>query len=155
MAMDTCILSTAHNCLNPRLLPCSIHLDEMMTFTVDRQGEPVDIPIRPAKAPDGTGRIGVQLAANAQVSTQKAESPGQAVQLAGKQFAKLTKMVVSGEIAVCLLLFSLCTACIANAIALVALGRSQLLMLRCAPKRLRALARLCSWQANSLPSSPR
>ena len=68
-----------------------------MTCTVDRQGKSVDIPIRPAEAPEGTGRIGVQLAANAQVSTQKAESPGQAVQLAGKQFAKLTKMVVSGQ----------------------------------------------------------
>ena len=66
MAMDTCILSTAHNCLNPRLLPCSIHLDEMMTFTVDRQGKPVTIPIWPAEAPYGTGGIGVQLAANVQ-----------------------------------------------------------------------------------------
>ena len=42
----------------------------MMTFTIDRQGQSVDISIRPAEASSGPGRIGVQLAATAQLSTQ-------------------------------------------------------------------------------------
>ena len=68
-----------------------------MTFTIDRKGESLEIPIKPAEAPDGTGRIGVQLAANAQVSRRVSKDPLQAVQLAAKQFGKLTTTVVSGE----------------------------------------------------------
>ena len=68
-----------------------------MTFTIDRKGESIDIPIKPAEAPDGTGRIGVQLAANAQVSKRISKDPLQAVQLAAAQFGKLTKTVVTGQ----------------------------------------------------------
>lgn len=68
-----------------------------MTFTIDRKGQSVDIPIKPAEAPDGTGRIGVQLAANAQFSRVISKDPLQAVQLASKQFAKLTTTVVTGQ----------------------------------------------------------
>lgn len=68
-----------------------------MTFTIDRKGQSLDIPIQPAEAPDGTGRIGVQLAANAQVSRVISKDPLQAVQLASKQFAKLTSTVVTGQ----------------------------------------------------------
>lgn len=76
---------------------CRIHPNEVMTFTIDRKGESLEIPIKPAEAPDGTGRIGVQLAANAQVSRRISKDPLQAVQLAAKQFGKLTTTVVSGE----------------------------------------------------------
>lgn len=79
------------------VLLCRIHPKEVMTFTVDRQGQSIDIPVKPAEAPDGTGRIGVQLAANAQISHITSKDPLQAVQLAGKQFAKLTKTVVGGQ----------------------------------------------------------
>ena len=68
-----------------------------MTFTIDRKGESLEIPVKPAEAPDGTGRIGVQLAANAQVSRNVSKDPVQAVQLAAKQFGKLTKTVVMGR----------------------------------------------------------
>ena len=68
-----------------------------MTFTIDRKGESLEIPVKPAEAPDGTGRIGVQLAANAQVTRNVSKDPLQAVQLAAKQFGKLTKTVVMGR----------------------------------------------------------
>ncbi len=68
-----------------------------MTFTIDRKGQSLEIPIKPAEAPDGTGRIGVQLAANAQFSRIISKDPLQAVQLASKQFAKLTTTVVTGR----------------------------------------------------------
>ncbi len=61
----------------------------------------MDIPIKPAEAPDGTGRIGVQLAANAQFSRIISKDPLQAVQLASKQFAKLTTTVVTGQQQAC------------------------------------------------------
>lgn len=73
-----------------------IHPNEVMTLTVDRKGQSLDIPIKPAEAPDGTGRIGVQMAANAQVSHITSSGPLQSVQLAGKQFGKLTTTVVGG-----------------------------------------------------------
>lgn len=76
---------------------CRIHPNEVMTFTIDRKGESLEIPVKPAEAPDGTGRIGVQLAANAQVTRNVSKDPLQAVQLAGKQFGKLTKTVVMGR----------------------------------------------------------
>ncbi len=72
-----------------------------MTFTIDRKGQSLDIPIKPAEAPDGTGRIGVQLAANAQFSRIISKDPLQAVQLASKQFAKLTTTVVTGQQQAC------------------------------------------------------
>ena len=72
-----------------------------MTLTVDRKGQSLDIPIKPAEAPDGTGRIGVQMAANAQVSHITSSGPLQSVQLAGKQFGKLTTTVVGGECDLC------------------------------------------------------
>ena len=68
-----------------------------MTFTIDRKGESLEIPVKPAEAPDGTGRIGVQLAANAQVTRNVSKDPLQAVQLAAKQFGKLTSTVVMGR----------------------------------------------------------
>lgn len=73
-----------------------------MTFTIDRKGESLDIPVKPAEAPDGTGRIGVQLAANAQVTRNVSKDPLQAVQLAAKQFGKLTKTVVMGKQSTCI-----------------------------------------------------
>ena len=76
---------------------CRIHPNEVMTFTIDRKGESLEIPVKPAEAPDGTGRIGVQLAANAQVTRNVSKDPLQAVQLAAKQFGKLTKTVVMGR----------------------------------------------------------
>lgn len=76
---------------------CRIHPNEVMTFTIDRKGESLEIPVKPAEAPDGTGRIGVQLAANAQVTRNVSKDPLQAVQLAAKQFGKLTKTVVMGK----------------------------------------------------------
>lgn len=76
---------------------CRVHPKETMTFTIDRKGQSLEIPIKPAEAPDGTGRIGVQLAANAQFSRIISKDPLQAVQLASKQFAKLTTTVVTGR----------------------------------------------------------
>ena len=48
--------------------------------------------------PDGLGRIGVQMAANAEVFHTTAKGPVETVQMAGKQFAKLTKTVVFGKL---------------------------------------------------------
>lgn len=48
--------------------------------------------------PDGLGRIGVQMAANAEVLHTTSKGPLETVQMAGKQFAKLTKTVVFGKL---------------------------------------------------------
>lgn len=76
---------------------CRIHPNEVMTFTIDRKGESLEVPVTPAEAPDGTGRIGVQLAANAQVTRKISKDPLEAVQLAAGQFGKLTKTIVTGK----------------------------------------------------------
>ncbi|KAL3143480.1 hypothetical protein ABBQ38_002288 [Trebouxia sp. C0009 RCD-2024] len=73
-----------------------IHPNEVLNFTIDRKGESLEIPVTPAEAPDGTGRIGVQLAANAQVTRKISKDPLEAIQLAAGQFGKLTKTIVTG-----------------------------------------------------------
>ena len=97
---STCEAPSAH----PTFVPDGIadvgrriHPNEEMTFTIDRKGESLEIPVKPAEAPDGTGRLGVQLAANAQVTRNISKDPLQAVQLAARQFGKLTTTVVGGR----------------------------------------------------------
>ena len=68
-----------------------------MSFLVERGGQTIDIPVTVAEAPDGTGRIGVQLAVNAKISKIKPDGPLAAVQLAAREFGKLTSTVVTGE----------------------------------------------------------
>ena len=68
-----------------------------MSFLVERGGQTVEIPVTVAEAPDGTGRIGVQLAVNAKISKIKPDGPLAAVQLAAREFGKLTTTVVTGE----------------------------------------------------------
>ena len=67
-----------------------------MTLTIDRKGEELQVPIAPAEGPDGLGRIGVQMAANAEIIHITSNSPQETLQLAAKQFGKLTKTVVQG-----------------------------------------------------------
>ena len=64
---------------------------------MERGGQTIDIPVTVAEAPDGTGRIGVQLAVNAKISKIKPDGPLAAVQLAAREFGKLTSTVVTGE----------------------------------------------------------
>eukprot|EP00891_Asterochloris_glomerata_P009814 jgi/Astpho2/9814/Aster-03783 len=67
-----------------------------MSFLVERAGQAIEIPVTVAEAPDGTGRIGVQLAVNAKVAKVKPDGPLAAVQLAAREFGKLTTTVVTG-----------------------------------------------------------
>lgn len=50
-----------------------------------------------ADGPDGLGRIGVQMAPNAEFVHITSKGPLDTAQLAAKQFGKLTKTVVFGE----------------------------------------------------------
>lgn len=96
MKLNGRFLKPSMTAVNDLVNYIKVHPKETMTFTIDRKGQSMDIPIKPAEAPDGTGRIGVQLAANAQFSRIISKDPLQAVQLASKQFAKLTTTVVTG-----------------------------------------------------------
>ena len=61
-----------------------------------RGGNTVHLPVTPALAPDGGGRIGVQLSANAALSRRIAAGPGQALAMAGAEFRKLLGVVTTG-----------------------------------------------------------
>ncbi|KAK9814195.1 hypothetical protein WJX72_002001 [[Myrmecia] bisecta] len=70
--------------------------NERLTITVRRDGQLLDIPVTPAEAPDGGGRIGVQLAMNAKITRTVAKDPIQAAALASKEFTKLLNTVTNG-----------------------------------------------------------
>ena len=53
----------------------------------------ISIEVKPTLSPSGEGRIGAQLEANAVIRKRIAESPGEALQLASKEFSRLTLLV--------------------------------------------------------------
>ncbi|KAL4422726.1 hypothetical protein ABPG75_008923 [Micractinium tetrahymenae] len=68
-----------------------------LLLTVDRQGELLSIPVTPAPTgSDGSGRIGISLAANAEILRRKADGPVQTLMLAVEEYALLTGTVVKG-----------------------------------------------------------
>lgn len=56
-----------------------------------------DVTCLSADGPDGLGRIGVQMGANAEIVHINSKGPLDTVKLAANQFGKLTKTVVFGE----------------------------------------------------------
>ena len=71
--------------------------ERALDLTVRRRGgATVHLPVTPALAPDGGGRIGVQLSANAALSRRIAAGPGQALAMAGAEFRKLLGVVTTG-----------------------------------------------------------
>lgn len=67
-----------------------------LRLTVQRGGETLTIPVVPAPAPDGAGRIGVQLAANVDIERVRASGPGEAVGFASRDFGRLLGAVTGG-----------------------------------------------------------
>jgi hypothetical protein len=64
---------------------------------VERSGERLEVRVTPAPSgPDGSGRIGIQLAANADVVQRRGEGPAQALGLALEQYVTLTNTVLKG-----------------------------------------------------------
>lgn len=57
----------------------------------------VHIPVTPALAADGGGRIGVSLAPNASIVRRAAKGVGEALSLTGSEFSRLLNIVTSGE----------------------------------------------------------
>lgn len=71
--------------------------ERTLDLTVRRRGgNTVHLPVKPALAPDGGGRIGVQLSANAALSRRIAAGPGQALAMASAEFRKLLGVVTTG-----------------------------------------------------------
>lgn len=64
--------------------------------TLDRAGKLVELDLTPAIMPDGTGRIGIALGANAKVERKKAHGLGDALTLASDDFKALFGTVVKG-----------------------------------------------------------
>ncbi|XP_078432759.1 putative membrane metalloprotease ARASP2, chloroplastic [Wolffia australiana] len=68
-----------------------------VVLRVDRPGRgTLDLAVVPDVAPDGTGRIGVQLSPNFKILKVRAGDFGEAVRLSGKEFTSLTLTVVEG-----------------------------------------------------------
>lgn len=68
-----------------------------LQLTVQRAGEQLVIPVTPApSSKDGTGRIGIQLASNAEILRKSASNPAEAVALATQEYFKLTGTVLKG-----------------------------------------------------------
>jgi membrane-associated protease RseP (regulator of RpoE activity) len=67
-----------------------------MTLRLDRAGAPLDIELAPAEQPDGTGRLGVSLAANVTLERLNADGPGSALALGARAFSNLAGTVFGG-----------------------------------------------------------
>ncbi len=77
--------SPAHLCM-PAPPPCRANPGRELLLTVDRQGEMLSIPVTPAPTgSDGSGRIGISLAANADFLRIKPDGPIQVCLWAGWQ----------------------------------------------------------------------
>ena len=79
---------------------CRDHPEKKIDFTVLREGQITHIPVTPALAADGSGRIGVSLAVNAKIVRKAANGLGDAAGLAAAEFSRLTGIVVGGELSV-------------------------------------------------------
>lgn len=69
-----------------------------MSFTVQRDGTVVSIPVTPDLTPSGEGRIGVQIFSNAQIDHVKAKDLGDAVRISSDEFLRLTSTVTTGNL---------------------------------------------------------
>ena len=93
--------ASGHGCgLAPPARPARCSRDNPgreLELTVVRGAQTLAIPVTPAPSPkDGSGRIGISLASNADVARKKAANPVDAVSLAGQEFVKLTGTVLKG-----------------------------------------------------------
>ncbi len=70
--------------------------NKQLNLTVLRDGQPLVIPVVPAAAPDGAGRIGVQLSANVDIERVRASGPAEAVEFASRDFGRLLGAVTGG-----------------------------------------------------------
>lgn len=68
-----------------------------LVMLVERNGQQLSIPVTPVPSgADGSGRIGIQLAANADIMKRTGEGPVQTVALAADEFLTLTGTVLKG-----------------------------------------------------------
>ena len=67
-----------------------------LTLGLVRDGKPLELPITPAEVPDGSGRIGVQLAANAKLVQRRAGDPGAALVIGAQHFASMLGVITNG-----------------------------------------------------------
>jgi hypothetical protein len=67
-----------------------------LELRVQRGAESLTLAITPAEMPDGSGRIGVSLAANADVVKRRAGDPLAALELGSREFGQLAGAVTRG-----------------------------------------------------------
>ena len=65
-------------------------------MNVDRGGKLLDVNVKPAIVPDGSGRIGVQLGPNVRIEKKHANGPLEAVSFGTKEFLGMTNTVLTG-----------------------------------------------------------
>lgn len=85
-----------------------------------RQGQPLTLTVVPETTAAG-GRMGVQLAANAQVQYRKTDGLGDALATAGREMARLSGAITKG-LTELVVNFSSSSAQISGPIAIVAVG---------------------------------
>ncbi|EIE19004.1 intramembrane metalloprotease [Coccomyxa subellipsoidea C-169] len=89
--------ATASRSTIPRVVQYIIdHPEKKLDFTVSRGGSIVHIPVTPALAADGGGRIGVSLAPNAKIVRRAAKGISEALSLTGSEFSRLLNIVTGG-----------------------------------------------------------
>lgn len=80
---------------------CSANPKKPLTFTLERNGEVVTLPITPAEQPDGSGRIGVSLAPNAEVRAGQGAVQCSTAQRRGFGFVRACQIGHTGICLVC------------------------------------------------------
>ncbi|HEY9807568.1 MAG TPA: RIP metalloprotease RseP, partial [Candidatus Obscuribacterales bacterium] len=72
------------------------HPNEALPITVQRSGETLSLSVTPDLGPEGKGRIGVQLAQNAEVKRRRASNILEAFSTGAREFQRIVVLTVQG-----------------------------------------------------------
>lgn len=98
LALDDKVVEPGPDAVKNVVQTIKAHRDISVDITVAR-GVPVQVQhvmVLPDMAPDGGGRIGVQLSANADIKTQKPDGPVETVTKAGQEMGRLLGATAGG-----------------------------------------------------------
>ncbi len=72
------------------------HPNEALPLTVQRSGETLSLSVKPDLGPEGKGRIGVQLAPNAELKRRRASNIVEAFSTGAREFQRIVVLTVQG-----------------------------------------------------------